>query len=104
MVNIRIERVDSEIKSITISGHANSDRIGHDLVCAEMSAIGVGTLNAIDEMCPDSCLVEMKKGYINIQVNRSSDRLQTILNMLEIQLLTVEYTNKDYVTVRKVEV
>lgn len=104
MVTAEFNRHDDEIVSVIISGHADYSTEIMDVVCAEVSAIGVGTLNAIDTLCPNCCHLEMSSGYICIKVNHSSEELQIILKILEIQLLTVEHTNKNYVTVRKVEV
>lgn len=104
MVHVTISCHGDEIREIEISGHAGYETEMMDVVCAEISAISVGTLNSIDIMCPDSCLMEMASGYVHILVEKTSEKLQIILNMIQIQLLTVEQTNKDYIKVTKVEV
>lgn len=104
MIRVQVRKENHTVVEVTISGHADSTTEMMDLVCAEVSAIGVGALNSIDILCPGTCDFKMNKGYIQIHVNQSSESLQTILKMLEIQLETVEYTNKDYIQVEKVEV
>lgn len=104
MIRVQVHKKDHVIEEVIISGHADSTTETFDLVCAEVSAIGVGALNSIDMLCPDTCDIKMDKGYIQIHVNKSNGSLQTILKMLLIQLETVEYTNKDYIQVEKVEV
>lgn len=104
MVHVKVSCHEEEIQEIVISGHAGYETEMMDIVCAEISAISVGTLNCIDMMCPDSCELEMASGYVHILVNKTSEKLQIILKMILIQLETVEQTNKDYIKVTKVEV
>ncbi|HET7616505.1 MAG TPA: ribosomal-processing cysteine protease Prp [Bacillales bacterium] len=51
MVVVEIERKNGRIASFELSGHADSGPHGHDLVCAAVSALSIGTENAIDELC-----------------------------------------------------
>ncbi len=104
MVNAKVSRHNDEIVAIIISGHAGYSSEMMDVVCSEVSAISVGGLNSIDIMCPDSCSIEMRSGYVSINVIHNSSKLQVILNTIQIQLETVAQTNKKYVKVTKVEV
>lgn len=48
MINITIKYLSSgEFHSLTSKGHANSDALGHDLVCAAVSGILLGGINAL---------------------------------------------------------
>ncbi len=102
MVKVKVH--GNPIHQITVKGHADSGEYGFDLVCAEISAICVGTMNAIDTLYPDTCILEMESGYVNIKVQDSSEGLQTILKTFVIQMQTVEFTNKKYVKIEKDEV
>ena len=104
MIDVRIDRDHEEIVSVLIAGHADSGTAMIDMVCAEVSAISVGVLNAIEELCPSACQIQMESGYVHIEVIQSSAKLQIIVQTLEIQLMTVEYTNQNYIKVRKAEV
>lgn len=104
MIEVTITCHVEEIQKIVISGHANYGTEMMDVVCAQVSAISVGILNAIDEMCSNSCSIQMESGYIEIIVNQSSEVLQTILKTAEIQLKTVEHTNYEYIKITKAEV
>lgn len=105
-IAVLVQTKDKDIDLLVVSGHADQQEENdiYQLVCAEVSAISVGTLNAIDEMCPDSCDIQMEDGYVSIKVRKSNDVLQTVLKTMEIQLKTVEFSNKDYIRVEKVEV
>ncbi len=105
MVNVKVQKRSEEILDIVISGHADSTGAEMmDLVCAEVSAVSVGALNSIDLQCPDTCILEMDKGYVHIKVLRSNTVLQAILKTICIQLDTIAFTNSQYVRLEKVEV
>ena len=46
MIKATFVYCDKDLKSLTVKGHANSAPYGEDLVCAAISAIVVGGLNA----------------------------------------------------------
>lgn len=105
MVKVSVDQdKDSRIKQIRITGHANAAPHGEDLVCAGVSSIAIGALNAIDLLEKKSCLFEMKHGHIELRVVRDSDQLQLLLSMLLIQLTTLEESYKKYIRIRKQEV
>ena len=41
---------------------------GQDLVCAGVSSIAVGMMNALDRIKPSACDMQMEEAHINIQV------------------------------------
>ena len=47
MIKIVLTYKDNKIDALEIKGHANSAEYGKDLVCAAVSAISVGGLNAL---------------------------------------------------------
>ena len=104
MIKVCLNQKDNQILSIEIKGHANSTTEMMDLVCAEVSAVSVGILNAIENLCEDSCTIKMKSGYVSIEIRSDSDTLQTILKTLVIQLETIIKTNKKYIKMIRREV
>ena len=62
---IKISVTDDEV---IISGHANHDDYGKDIVCASVSSIAITTVNAVIEFNPESIKVEEKEGYLKIDV------------------------------------
>ena len=106
MVKVTVYLHESNIERIHITGHADSvkDIAQYDMVCAEISAVSVGILNSIDEICGECCDITMEEGNIDIVVNENSSTLQIILKTLKIQLETIEYSNKKYIKIRKAEV
>lgn len=103
MVHVTVNLCDQEITGISIKGHANSvrDDAQYDLVCAEVSAVSVGVLNAIDEICGEECCdIVMGSGNVEIMVKKSTSDLQIILRTLKIQLETIEYSNGQFIKIK----
>lgn len=102
MVKVEILHQQDQIQSIRISGHAEYANRGEDLVCAGASSIGIGALNALDEIFSKDVRLEQRKNKILIKVLEDSDRLQTTLKFLICQFQTmVEAYPKNITIIRK---
>ncbi len=90
MVKIEVGKIANRIKKIEIKGHAGFADKGNDIVCAGISSISVGLLNAVDELTDQSCDIVCDDNYIRIVVLNDDDVIQTILSVGLIQLKTIE--------------
>ena len=102
MIQITFTGSRGSIRSVKITGHAGYDRSGRDLVCAAVSSIGIGTLNALDEMVKDHCDLELSED-IKITVRQSDEKVQTILEVLDHQLMTIALKYPQYVKITRKE-
>ena len=103
MITVRVTERDEQITSLSIKGHSNQAEIGKDLVCAAVSSISIGLLNACDILANECCKLHMGK-TIKIDVVQNSDTVQTILRCGVIQLTTVSDEYSDFVEMIKQEV
>lgn len=104
MTKVKVTYFDSKICKFRVYGHSESASKGEDLVCAGVSSVTIGALNTIDTMCNDSCDIIIDEADIRIDVNKDSDTLQTILNMLLIQLESIAYVHSEFIKIMKEEV
>ncbi|MDO4467013.1 MAG: ribosomal-processing cysteine protease Prp [Bacillota bacterium] len=104
MVLVEILQKQDRMQSIRISGHAQYADAGQDLVCAGVSSIGIGALNALDEIFSSDVRVEQRKNKILIKVLKDSDTLQTTLRFLLYQLETMVEVYPQYIQIKKDEV
>ena len=74
---IKISIKDDEI---IISGHANYDDYGKDIVCASVSTIAITTINAIIEFDKDSINVEESVGYLKINILKHTKEVDTLIS------------------------
>ena len=101
MIRVRVVRKNHLIQSITVTGHADSDVYGHDLVCAIVSGIMTGLCNAMDILVGEDDVI-FEEGHVEIHVAKPNEKTDLILETGLIQLKTAEEVNKDYLKVTEV--
>jgi len=87
MINIQI--IGSPISQIIVNGHANSANYGKDIVCAGVSAIVTGTINALKEITNINPKYKIEDGYCEIKFS-GDDLSQTVAKTMMYQLKTIE--------------
>ncbi|RDU35061.1 ribosomal-processing cysteine protease Prp [Neobacillus piezotolerans] len=96
MIDAVIYRNDSGlIQSFSISGHAFFAKRGKDIVCAGVSAIAVGTINAIHEITGVTPEIENGEGLLRCVIPgnlpaQEHDRIQILLEGMYYSLKTIE--------------
>lgn len=100
MIKVHYQEKDRIFKSLTIKGHAKSAEKGKDLICAGVSSIVLGGLNALQN--PFDFHIEVSEGNVSIQSlktigNHDSIVLKTILK----QLLTIEESYPQFIKILK---
>ncbi|MEG0177849.1 MAG: ribosomal-processing cysteine protease Prp [Anaerorhabdus sp.] len=104
MIKINIQTSDEKILRLDIEGHAEYKPHGEDLVCAGVSSIAIGLLNACDQLS-DDCECSMNDNHISIVVNNiDNERTQIILQTGVIQLKTIHESYSAYIKLSKQEV
>lgn len=79
------------IELITVTGHANAGKFGNDLVCAGVTAIMTGALNALDSLMGESVDLKVLDNEMIIKVLKKENlELQKMLLFVKIQLQTIE--------------
>lgn len=104
MVKVNVIRKHQMIHNVTIRDHAGYADKGQDLVCAGISSIAVGMMNALDQLTPETCILSMKDADVEIQVIKESTENQLLLESLIIQLKTLKESYKTYVQINEQEV
>lgn len=110
MVTITINRNEKgHIYSFTASGHAGSGPYGHDLVCAGVSAVIFGAVNAILSLCDKNLSIEQageEGGYLrvdipSIQEEKRCKNTQLLLEGMLISLRTIERDYKEHIKIQE---
>ncbi len=105
MVNVEVKRQNGTIAEVCIHGHAGYAKHGQDLVCAGVSSISVGMLNALDQLTEhDVCDLVIEEAYIRIKLNKRDQNAELLINTLVIQLKTLEENYHKYISICDQEV
>ncbi|EGL81611.1 protein of unknown function DUF464 [Caldalkalibacillus thermarum TA2.A1] len=105
MINIHIYRdQNGAIDAFNLHGHAGFAQKGEDIVCAAVSALTFGTINAIEHLLNLSLSLEMreKDGFLHCAVpdihdQATQEKVQLLLEAMVLSLQSVEADYGDYV-------
>ncbi len=86
--------------NVRVSGHAKSAPHGEDLVCASVSSITLGTLNALEHL--DAFDIVTKEGLVEITTKHPiSHHDSIVLHTMLRQLETIAETYPQYIKITK---
>ncbi len=89
MIRAVFEAKDDRYLSLDVRGHALSDDYGKDLICASVSSIMFGFMNALDAL-EEEVDIRQTDDTITV-VNRSdSETVQNYFELVIMQLKTIE--------------
>ena len=78
MIKIKVNYKDNFIDSFKISGHANYDDYGKDIVCASVSSIAITSINLAIKFDKDSVKYEEKSGLLSVQVLKQNEIINKV--------------------------
>ncbi|GAB4073306.1 ribosomal-processing cysteine protease Prp [Barrientosiimonas marina] len=102
MIQVTIDRQDSRISQFEMSGHAESGPYGYDLVCAGVSAVSFGSINAVMTIAGTELAIEQDSdgGFLRVTVpsGLSEDVMNKVQLLLEGMLVSLRTIERDYNT------
>lgn len=104
MVRVHVKRHHTQIREVIIQDHAGYGDAGFDLVCAGVSCVAIGMMNALDAMVPDTCDFVMKEAYIKIEMILQDPTAVVLLEGMLYQLKSIQETYANYITINDQEV
>jgi uncharacterized protein len=99
MIKITVTRNDDHsISSFRVTGHAGYAASGQDIVCAGVSAVTVGTVNAVEALLSVELPAEMKDGWLSARIpaNLPGDVQQQVQLLLESMMVMLESIQDSY--------
>lgn len=108
MITVSIlRRKDNLITGYEVEGHANYAKRGEDIVCAGVSTVTVGTVNAIESLTGVVMDSKMKDGFLNAflpeQVDpAAAEKAQLLLSSMVVMLQTIEKSYRKYIQIQDI--
>jgi uncharacterized protein len=106
MINVTVYRDNNQIKSFELSGHAESGPYGYDLVCAGVSAVSFGAVNAVLKMTDIDLEIEQGEGgYLRVTIpdsveTESKEKVQLLFEGMIISLETIERDYNQFIRIQ----
>ena len=93
MIKVKVNYEGDIIKGFVISGHANYEEHGKDIVCAAVSSVVITSVNMALKLDEKSLSVTDKTGLIKVKVLNQNDVINKVfINMLDM----LKELKKDY--------
>src|SRR5699024_3538205 len=105
MIRVYVKRTTTgDIASFTIDGHAGYAEPGQDIVCAAVSGISFGTINAIQSLLSVELPIKQgEDGFLSCKVPRFKanvhEKIQLLLDGMIASLQSVAFEYGQFVTV-----
>ncbi len=93
MIKVKINYDGNVINGFKISGHANYDEYGKDIVCASVSTIAITSINLALKLDEKSVAVTDKPGLIEAKILKRDDVINKIFINMKDMLVELQ---KDY--------
>ncbi len=101
MIKAEISYKGKGFESLLVKGHANTGDYGKDLVCAAVSAVTVGAMNALEN--PDEDFeIEIESGRVSCVAKAGiSEHDEDVIETLIIQLKTIEASYPNAIDIKE---
>src|SRR5690625_4841335 len=100
MIKATVFRTGNEITAFKLTGHAESGPYGFDLVCAAVSAVSIGTVNAAAVLAEAD--LDVKQGddggylYVRIPDSPSEERMEKLQLLFEGMIISLKSIEEEY--------
>lgn len=99
MIKVTINYVQEIVHDLEVKGHAKSAEYGKDLVCAGVSSIITGALNALDAK---DFNIMIQEGLVRVNAKKEvSQHDAIVLETLIVQLRTMEESYPQFIKIIK---
>ncbi|HZG87041.1 ribosomal-processing cysteine protease Prp [Paenibacillus sp.] len=105
-VEIGRERASGRIAGFRVEGHAFFAESGKDIVCAGVSAVTVGTVNAAEAVVGVELSARMEDGLLHVAVpdelpDAKRDSLQLLLESMVVMLQSIEQSYGKHIRMKE---
>lgn len=100
MIKVKITYLDKKFSSLSVKGHANSDVYGKDTVCAAVSAVVTGGLNALDDIRKYDYTFEEGNIYLAAKENISNHD-EIVIETIVTGLKTIEESYPKFIKIEQ---
>lgn len=107
MITVTIERSGTgRILRFQVSGHAGYASAGNDIVCAGVSAVAVGSVNAVEKLTGIELKAQMRDGWLSAEAPDCGDpeleqKAQLLLEGMVVQFETIADEYGKYVQIKE---
>ena len=98
MITVKVKVHNEIYQYLSVKGHAGAGEYGNDLICAGVSSIMFGLLNAID-MADKEVILNVKENLIEVINDSNNTKVNDYLELAVVQLKTIEQSYSQYIKI-----
>jgi len=104
MIEIVVFKNDTEIMGFEVSGHADSEEYGKDIVCASVSVLAQTAVNALSELTDVDFEYQIAEGYLRCELPKvlpfdKRQMVSAILKTIYVGYRSIEEGYPEYVSI-----
>ena len=80
MIKIKVDYNNDFIKGFKVTGHANFDEYGKDIVCASVSSIVITSINLVISLDEKALRLKEGEGLIEVKVLKEDEIINKVFN------------------------
>lgn len=109
MVKVKIKKKDNRIYYFEITGHANAEEYGKDIVCSAISVLGQTCIIGLVEVVKIPLDYSIEPGYLacaipeNLNANKARE-VDLIVNTMYLGMINVHHSYSDFMEIEELEV
>lgn len=99
MITVKYSAKDGDYTYLSVKGHADFAEYGKDLICASVSSITFGLMNALDDI--DGVTIRDLNNHIEIINESKMEVVNNYINLTLIQFKTIEESYGEFIKVER---
>ena len=99
MIKVKYTIENNNYTYLSVKGHAGYAEKGEDLICASVSSIIFGLMNALDEK--NGVTIKESNNHIEIINGSSSEVINNYFELIMFQLKTIEESYGEFIKVER---
>lgn len=109
MVKVKIKKKDNRIYYFEITGHANAEEYGKDIVCSAISVLGQTCIIGLVEVAKIPLNYSIEPGHLtcaipkNLKPNKARE-VDLIVNTMYLGMINVHHSYSDFMEIEELEV
>ena len=104
MIDVVAFAKNGKYTGLKVSGHANFDEEGKDIVCAAVSVLTLNLANSIEHFCDDKFTVDFSDGFFHQKMPDRSEKSGLLLDSCILGLMDIGEEYRDFININLQEV
>ena len=104
MINVVASAENGKYTGLKVSGHADFDEEGKDIVCAAVSVLTLNLANSIEHFCDDEFIVDCSEGFFHLTLQDRSEKSGLLLDSCILGLMDIGEEYSDFININLQEV